>query len=395
MPFSYYRQCNRCVMDTSDTEIVFDANGHCNHCTSLIETKSRIHISEAKLNKLVRKMLAAGKGRPYDCILGISGGADSCYAALLLKQLGLRVLAVHMDNGWDSEIAVRNIHHIVDRLGIDYKSYVLDWEEFKDLQLAFLKASVPEIESPTDMAIPGALHKVAAEHNVKYIISANNLQTEGILPRSWHYNSKDLVYLKSIHRKFGSGQLKNFPVFGYKQEILYKLYHRIKIIYFLNYVPYSKQEAIDMLKEKMGWEYYGGKHHESWYTKFIQSYVLPLKFNIDYRRATFSSQICAGELSRKDALQKLQGLPYDPNQIEEEKKYVLKKLGLNNDQFEYIMSMPVKTYKDYLNDETRLDFFYRIYKKLRPSLNLSVILSMKNGFGLNDESVAPWLRYLH
>jgi N-acetyl sugar amidotransferase len=363
-----YQQCQKCVMDTSDPDISFDKEGCCNHCREYFKNatylRQRSEPESDRLKKWSVRIKKAGKGKKYDCLLGLSGGVDSCYTACLLKDLGLRVLAVHLDNGWDADTSVRNINNVVDKLGLDYQSYVLDWEEFKDLQLAFLKASVPEIETPTDMAIPASLHKIAAAYKIKLIISGGNIQTEGILPKSWHYDAKDLVYLKAIHKRFGSGRLKNFPVFGYLQEFYYKYYHDIKTIYLLNHAYYNKKDAIALLKEKMDWKDPGGKHFESLYTKFVQSYILPEKFNIDYRRATFSTQICAGEISREYALEELKRSTYDPVKVQKEKEYICKKLGITPEELERIMDLPVKTYKDYPNNKWKLEFLYNIYRKL-------------------------------
>ncbi len=357
-------------MDTSDSEIVFDANGHCNHCTDFLEYGKK-HVAKEKeaadyAQQMIKRIKEEGKGKKYDCLLGISGGVDSCYAAYILQKAGLRVLTMHMDNGWDSDVSVRNIKNVVDKLGLDYESYVLDWETFKDLQLSFLKASVPEMETPTDIAISAALHKVAAKNNIKYIISGGNLQTEGILPRNWHYDAKDMKYLKAVHKQFGTASLKNFPMFGYREEIYYKMYHRIRTIYLLNYLPYSKKDAMNFLQDNLGWQYYGGKHHESMYTKFVQSYILPEKFDIDYRKATFSTQICTGEKTREEALEKMKTLPYDAAGIEEEKKYVIRKLNISNEDFDAIMADTPKTHEDYPNNKKWLEFLYRMYKKLYP-----------------------------
>lgn len=356
-------------MDTSDPEIVFDENGYCNHCTEFLQrTAQRIYRgaeSDAQLAQIVDQIKKDGKNKAYDCILGISGGIDSCYAALILKKHGLRVLAVHMDNGWNSEAAVKNIKYVVGKLGIEYQSYVLDWEEFKDLQLSFLKASVPEAETPTDIAIPAALHRIAAQHNVKYVISGGNFATEGILPKSWHYNAKDVTYLKGIQKKFGTKKLKTFPTFGFKQEMYFKIVKGIKIIYLLNYVPFAKDEAMRILEKELDWKYYGGKHYESKYTGFLQSYILPTKFNIDYRRATFSTQICAGELSRNAAIEELKKLPYNPETVETEKEYWSKKFNISLSEFNAIMQLPVKTYNDYPNDKSKLEFIYKVYRWLK------------------------------
>ena len=366
-----YQQCLRCVMDTSDVEIIFDKNGFCNHCTEYFEKTSKLtyqkESSELKLKNIIESIKLSGKHRAFDCLIGISGGVDSCYVAYLVKKMGLRALAVHLDNGWNSEAAVKNIKYVVEKLGFEYCSYVLDWEEFKDLQLSFLKASVPEIETPTDIAIPAALHSIAAQYNIKYILSGGNYATEGILPKSWHYDAKDEKYLRAIQNKFGTKKLKSFPTFGYKKEIYYKFVKGIRIIYLLNYVPYAKDAAMKVLEEELDWKNYGGKHYESKYTGFIQSYVLPVKFGIDYRLATFSTQICAGEMTREEALKKLKIKSYELTKANEEKEYVCKKLGISGDEFETILKMPPKTYKDYPNDEKKLKIIYNAYRKLKKS----------------------------
>jgi hypothetical protein len=241
---------------------------------------------------------------------------------------------------------------------------VLNWEEFKDLQLSFLKASVPEAETPTDIAILAALHIVADENNIKYIISGGNYVTEGILPKSWHYNAKDVKYLKSIQNTFGTKKLNTFPTFGFLKEMYYKYIKGIKIIYLLNLVNFNKRDAITLLEKELDWKYYGGKHYESKYTEFLQSYILPVKFNIDYRRATFSTQICAGEMKREEALKELQNKPYNESKAEEDKIYLCKKLGLSIDDFNDIMNLPQKSHKDYPNNEQLLEFIYDTYRKL-------------------------------
>ena len=327
-----YQECTRCVMDTTDPQISFDESGYCNHCTEFISVRSNYLYkgaeNDARLDADIEKMRKAGKGKEYDCIVGVSGGVDSSYVAYLCKQKGLRVLGVHMDNGWNAEEANLNIKNITRKLGIDYESYVLDWEEFKDLQLSFLKAAVPEAETPTDIAIQGALHKIAAKYGVKYIISGGNMASEGVLPKCWHYNGKDAKYMNAIQNRFGKVKLKNFPTFSFLKEAYYKLIKGINTIYILNNVPYVKEDAMQILKDSLDWKYYGGKHYESKYTSFIQSYYLFEKFPIDYRRATFSSQICTGEISREAALEELKTKPYNEATIENDKKYIAKKLAI-------------------------------------------------------------------
>ena len=254
---------------------------------------------------------------------------------------------------------------MIDKLGFDYESYVLDWEEFKDLQLSFLKASVPEADTPTDIAILATLHKIASKYNIKYILSGGNFATEGILPASWHYDPKDKKYLISIHKKYGSKKLKTFPTFGFQKEIYYKFIKGVKIIYLLNYIPYVKKSTIKILEEEFDWKFYGGKHYESVYTGFLHSYILPTKFNIDYRRATLSTQICAEAITREEALGELTKLLHDPVKVESEKAYISKKLGLSVNDFNAIMKLPPKTHRDYPNDEKMLSFIYRIYRKLK------------------------------
>lgn len=363
-----YKQCNRCVMDTTDLEISFDENGICNHCTEFLlrragQTYKGVE-SDAILDRLVKDIKEAGKGSEYDCILGLSGGIDSSYAAYIAKEKGLRVLAVHMDNGWNSEEAVLNIKNIAKKLEIDYESYVLDWEEFKDLQLAFLKASVPEADTPTDIAIPALWHHFATKYGVKYILSGGNFSTEGILPRSWHYNAKDMRYFKHIQSTFGKKRLKKFPTFGYQKEAYYKLVKSIKVVYFLNHVPYEKKHAMEFLEKELDWKFYGGKHYESKYTGFIQSYYLYEKFGIDYRRATFSSQICLGDIKREEAIDQLKTKPYNLEKVEEEKKYIAKKLQISLEEFEGILTLPAKWFWDYPNDEKKLKFIYDSYRKM-------------------------------
>ena len=363
-----YQECARCVMDTTDLEITFDSKGHCCHCAEFLDKRAKHNYqgkeSDESFDQMIVEVKAEGKGKEYDCVIGVSGGADSCYLAYILRERGLRPLAVHLDNGWNSEKAVLNLKNITGKLGIDYESYVLDWEEFKDIQLAFLKASIPEAETPTDIAIPAALHNVAGRHGIKFIMSGGNLATEGILPKSWHYDVRDLKYFNHIQKTFGTRRLRNFPTFGYKKEIFYKLIKGIRMLYPLNFVPFVKEDAVELLSQKFGWKPYGGKHHESRYTKFIQSYYLYQKFGIDYRRATFSTQICAGGISRESAVDQLKCSPYDPGKIEDDKLYIAKKLGISKDELNTIIHLQPKWYWDYPNDDKKLEFIYDVYRTL-------------------------------
>lgn len=359
------RTCSRCVMDDTDPEITYN-DGVCNHCTNFLELiypSIERHFKNKTLEKLIEQIKQVSKNKPYDCILGISGGADSCYTGYLLKQYGLRVLAVHLDNGWNTQMSVQNIMQVLQKLGFDYESYVLDWEQFKNIQLAFLKASVPEIETPTDIAILAALHQVADKYGIKFIFSGGNYATEGILPRIWHYNAKDLTYFKAIHKAYGKGSLKGFPLFGFRHEFYYKIIKGIKIIYPLNYIFYDRQQAKEILTRELDWKDYGSKHAESRITGFVQTYILPVKFHIDYRKATFSTQICMGILTREEALEKLKILPYNEEELEHEKYYIAKKFELSIDEFEEILRKPPLWYYAYPNNDRFLQFAYKFYRK--------------------------------
>ena len=355
-------------MDTSDPEITFDEMGRCCHCTEFLDRRAKHNYhgeeSDRALDQLIDEVKRAGRGKPFDCVIGVSGGADSSYLAWVVIDRGLRPLAVHMDNGWNSDKAVINIRNVTRGLGIDYESFVLDWEEFKDIQLAFLKASVPEAETPTDVAIPAVLHRVADQYGIKYILSGGNIATEGILPKSWHYDVRDFTYFRHIHRKFGVRRLKTFPTFDYKREAFYKLVRGLKMVYPLNHVPYTKDKAVKLLETKFGWKQYGGKHHESSYTKFIQSYYLYEKFGIDYRRATLTTMICTGLMDREDARAQLTSKPYDPVQIEEDKRYIAKKLGLTFAELKQIIDLPAKWSWEYPNDHRKLRFIYDTYRRI-------------------------------
>lgn len=363
-----YQLCNRCVMDTSDPGIYFDKEGNCNHCTEFLSKRANYSYkgleSDLAREKLVQVIKKNGVGKAYDCVVGLSGGVDSSYTAWKAKELGLRVLAVHMDNGWNSIEANQNIRNIATNLDIDYECVVLDWQEFKEIQRAFLKASIPEADTPTDIAILAVLHKIAAKYGVTYILSGGNFTTEGILPKHWHYNAKDLTYFKYICANFGKVQLKTFPTFGFLRETYYKVFKRIQMIYFLNYLPFEKTESIEFLKEKLDWKAYGGKHYESKYTGFIQSYYLYEKFNIDYRKATLSSQICSGTVTRLQALEVLKVKPYTVQRTHSEMKYIAKKLQFTEQEFHEIITGTPRWYSDFPNDEKRLNWIYNCYRRL-------------------------------
>lgn len=362
-----YQICHRCVMDTSDPQIVFDGQGFCNHCTSYLASVQSLlyqgETSDRLLAQMVERLRRAGRGKKYDCVIGVSGGTDSSYLASLTRDWGLRALAVHMDNGWNSQEAVRNIKAVCEALQIDYVSYVLDWEDFRDVQLAFLKASVVEMEIPTDVALQAALHEVASKNGIGFILSGGNLANEGILPFSWFYYPKDSLLLKGIHRRFGTRKVKRYYTFDFHEEIYYKFFRGIRILYPLNYVRYNKEDARAFLSSNFDWRDYGGQHHESLFTRMVQSYLQPSKFGIDYRRCLLSTQICLGRKGRDEALKILEELPYDASSLEREKAYVAKKLGISSQELEHILALPPKCYQDYPNREKLLTFLYRTYRR--------------------------------
>ncbi|MDO8368153.1 MAG: N-acetyl sugar amidotransferase [Saprospiraceae bacterium] len=355
--------CKQCVMDSiGNPEIRLDAQGICNYCHEYRE-KEAIRLlkspeREKALNALVARIKKAGEGKPYDCLIGVSGGVDSTFTAYFVKKLGLRPLAVHFDNGWNSELAVHNIQKVLENLDIDLFTYVVNWNEFKDLQMSFLKASTPDGEIPTDHAILATLYQVAGKHNIKFIMSGNNFKTEGIMPRLWAYGHIDWAYIRGIHKKFGTKKLKTFPHFTLTRFLWYTLVKRVKMISILNYMDYDKDEAMRVLLEELNWQYYGGKHYESNYTKFYQGIILPQKFHIDKRKIHLSALILAGQLSREEALSELEKPIYPLGKIDEDKEYVCKKFGISAEELEKIMSDSPKTFMDYPNS-------YGLHQKFR------------------------------
>jgi N-acetyl sugar amidotransferase len=349
-----YRICTRCVMNTSDPGIVFDAAGVCNHCHAYedaVATRVRTGSqAEAQLAALCERIRADGRSKDYDCIIGVSGGVDSSYVAYLVKQLGLRPLAVHLDNGWDSELAVKNIESILKRLGIELYTHVLDWEEFKDLQLAFLRASTPDSEIPSDHAIFAVMRHVAAKQKVRYVISGVNVRTESHLPRAWSQGHMDWRYIRSVHRRFGTrGRLRTFPHLTLLD--LYRYRATQEWVEILNFVEYDKARAKRVLIDELGWRDYGGKHFESVYTRFYQGYLLPRKFGYDKRRSHLSSLICSGQIARSEALRELEQEPYPVELQASDRKYVAKKFGLSEAEFDAIMALPPRSYHDYPNHQ--------------------------------------------
>lgn len=349
--------CSRCVMDTTATEITFDDKGICNFCQQYDNVNIKdLYVNkdgEERLNNLIRKIKKDGKNRQYDVLIGISGGVDSSYVAYLVKKVyGLRALAIHLDNGWNSELAVENVEHIVKKLDIDLTTYVLDWKEFKDIQISFLKASVSNIEIPTDHAIWALLIKTAAKYKISYIIAGNNVVTESIMPSSWLYGSKDSRFIKSIHKQFGKVKLKTYPSLTTFDYIKYLLFKGIRWVPILNYIDFVKNDAKQLLIDELEWRDYGGKHYESIFTRFFHSYYLPIKFGYDLRKSYLSALVCSGQMRRDEAIEELERPPLDKNLLEQDRIYVLKKLGLTESEFEQILNKPNKNFRDYPNNDS-------------------------------------------
>jgi N-acetyl sugar amidotransferase len=362
--------CSRCIMDETAKEITFDNNGVCNFCHNydnvLVNDVHTDKGGEEKLEKLIEKIKQKGKNSRYDVLIGLSGGVDSSYVAYIIKKkYGLRAFAVHLDNGWNTELAVANVEQIVKRLDIDLSTYVLDWKEFRDIQTSFIKSSISNIEIPTDHAIWALLIKTAGKMKIPYIIAGNNVVTESIMPESWLYGSKDSKLIKSLHRKFGKVKMKTYPSLSTFDYVDYLLFRGIRWVPILNYIPYNKAAAKQLLIDELGWQDYGGKHYESIFTRFFHAYYLPVKFGYDLRKSYLSALVCSGQISREEALKEISKPPASKEMLEQDRDYVIKKLGLSDDEFESIIKAPNKTYADYPNNESLWKRFNSIIRIAR------------------------------
>lgn len=359
-----HRVCTRCVMDTTDPKIAFSPEGYCNHCTDALARIQREDKNDSEnLYRLVDRIKLEGKNKPYDCIIGLSGGVDSSYVAYQVIQLGLRPLAIHFDNGWNSELAVMNVQNIVVKLNIDLFTHVVNWEEFKDFQLSLIKAGVANCEAPTDHAITALLFNQANRVGTRFILSGSNLASESIMPVSWGYYNQDLKLLRSIHQRFGKQKLKSTPLISFYAYAYYIFIKRIKQIPFLNLLDYDKQIAKDLLKEKFEWRDYGGKHYESVWTRFFQGHYLPTRFGFDKRKAHYSSLICYNQMTREEALYLLELPIYDPSLLQQDIEFVAKKFDMTVSELEKIMSSPTTSAYDFPNNSFFLDNL-RKYKEI-------------------------------
>lgn len=340
---SEHRLCTRCVIDEGVPGAAFDAAGVCAYChihDALDRAFPTGEEGQARIRAIADDIKRAGAGRPYDCIVGVSGGTDSSYLVYLAKELGLRPLAVHFDNGWASEISQHNIKRAISKLGVDLQTYVVDWEEFKDILLAMLWSGFYQPDYPTDIGITGALYKTALQEGVKYILVGNDFRTEGKQPFEWTYG--DGRQLRYIHQRYGKLPLRTFPNVTLLNVFYYALVRRIRLVRPLYYMRHDKTEARRFLEEHFGWEYYGGHHYESIFTRFVYSYFLPAKFGIDKRKITLSAQVRSGYLPREEALAMLGRPPLTREEFKSDLNYVLKKLGLTSEDWEKIMALPGK-----------------------------------------------------
>ncbi len=345
-------------MDTSDESISFDEKGICDHCQNFYQTlKPKWHEDETgknELNLIVNAIKSAGTGKEFDCLLGISGGVDSSYMLhLAIKEFGLRPLVFHVDGGWNSELAVHNINVLIDKLGLDLYTEVINWEEMKDFQLAFFKSGVPHLDIPQDHAFIATLYNFADKYNIKYILNGGNFSTECVqYPMKYYYYGTDMHQINDIREKFCLNLMDTYPFSSiYRHKIFLKYIRKINVVKPLNYIPYTKDMAIRLLQDEYDWKPYPQKHFESRFTKFYEGYWLPERFGFDPRRVQFSSLILTGQMTREEALEKLNNPAYDPQTINDEFHYIATKLGITTEELHSYFNMPRKYYWDYKNQQ--------------------------------------------
>ncbi|MDG5899115.1 N-acetyl sugar amidotransferase [Shewanella xiamenensis] len=364
-----FKVCTRCVMDTTDSKIVFDENGVCDHCLDFEQNvKPNWHTDErgdAELKKIIAKIKEDGKDRDFDCIIGMSGGADSSYLLhVAVKEYGLRPLVFHVDGGWNSQIAVNNINVMIEKLGLDLYTEVINWEEMKDFQLAYFKAGVANIDVPQDHAFVATLYNFAAKYKIKYILNGGNISTECVRnPLEWIYYGTDMAQIRDIRKQFGTNQMKTYPFSSVLRHKLYLRYiQKVQVVKPLNYFPYIKEQAMQVLADEYGWIPYPQKHFESRFTKFYEGYWLPKKFGFDTRKVQYSSLILTGQMSREDALEKLKTPAISDDDAKHDFEYIATKLGISVEELQNYFDQPNKTYKDYKNQQSLFDLGAKVLK---------------------------------
>ena len=360
------QMCTKCVMDTSDPLITFDEHGVCNHCNEFdaVTSKNWFPNEEGKQRwaAIVEQIKVAGKGQEYDCILGLSGGVDSSYLAIKVHEWGLRPLVVHVDAGWNSELAVANIEAIVKYCNYDLHTHVVDWEDIRDLHLDYLRAGISNQDVPQDHIFFESLYHFATKNNIRYILSGGNLATEATSPEAWHGSAMDAINLKAIHRKYGEHKLKNYKTISFFEcYIWYPIVKKMRTVRPLNYMPYIKDKALRELEQTVGYKPYARKHGESLFTKLFQNYYLPTKFGYDKRKPHLSSLIVSGQMTRESALEKLAEPLYDCQELEIDIDYFCKKLRISRQQFDDFMIIPTHHHTDFPTWDGR----YRLLKKVQ------------------------------
>lgn len=359
-----YQQCNRCVMDTSAYDISFDEKGNCNYCTEFLTRTSKGYYDlSSNIESFISKVKKDGMGKKYDCIVGVSGGADSSYTLYLAKKYGLRVLAVHMDNGWNSELASNNIETIISKMEVDLYTHVINWHEYKKLMYSFFDADVINVELLYDNAMLAVNYRLASKYGIKYILSGSNNATEGMMmPANWNWNNYDKRNIKSI-AKTQNVKIKTFPLIGTLDYLYFRLIKKIKWIPFLDYVDYDKEESMEFLEKKFQFKKYPYKHYESVFTRFYQGYILPTKFGVDKRKLHFSNLIMSNQMKRAEAIEKLNTIPYNSkSELLEDKNYVLKKLSWTDEQFQSYISRKEIKHSEYLTEKPFWDFCLKTYQ---------------------------------
>lgn len=364
-----YQQCTRCVMDTTALKISFDAEGRCNYCRDFItrlaayQPSNPAHLRD-KLNALVAQVKRDGAGKPYDCIVGLSGGADSSYTLYLAKESGLRPLAVHMDNGWNSELAVNNIENLVRKLGVDLHTHVVNWQEYKKLMQAFFDADVLDVEILYDNAMLATNYQLAAKHNVKWILGGTNTTTEGMrMPAAWNWFKYDKRNIKQLSRRSGV-RIDTFPLIGTLDFVFYRYARGISWVSFLDYVDYFKPRCTELLVEKLGYRTYPYKHYESIFTRFYQGYLLPQKFNIDKRRLHLSTLIISGQMTRDAALELIKQIPYpSESALRDDIDYFLKKMGWRESQLKEYLARPQIPHAHYGTEQPLWAWMEKVAKR--------------------------------
>ena len=369
-----YQMCTRCVMDTTAPDITFDSDGQCSYCSDFLRRSSHIihedpEQKKYRLESFVKRVKQAGKEQSYDCIVGVSGGVDSSWVLVKTIELGLRPLAVHMDNGWNSELAQNNIANLVRELGVDLYTHVIDWEEYRALMQAFFDADVIDIELLYDNAMLAVNFQQAAKFGLHYMLSGSNTTSEGmIMPRDWHAFKFDKKNIHSIAKKFGTTKIATFPSIGSLDRVYYEMFKRVRWVSFLDLFDYNKAEVMKVLEKNYSYKPYPYKHYESIFTRFYQGFILPKKFGVDKRRVHFSTLIISNQIARETALKDLESEPYkNKDDLNADIEYFKKKMKWSEEKLGTYLSRPRKEHNIYGSEEPLYTALKRIYSLIMPS----------------------------